>query len=216
MKSVLIIGMGAFGRYLAEKMQALGNDVMVVDRCPEIIDELSPIFSDAQIGDPTNELTIRDLGVSNFDIVFVTIGEDFHSSLVISLLLKRYGAKKVVAKAATEIQEELLKKIGVDEVIFPEREMAEKMAVRFNAENIFDFIQLTGEYSIYEIPVPPDWIGKTIADVAVRNKYRINIIAIKTGEVLSPIPGPAYVFSDVDQLVVIGKPNDVFKLSARK
>lgn len=216
MKSVLIIGMGAFGRHLAEKMQALGNDVMVVDRCPEIIDELSPIFSDAQIGDPTNELTIRDLGVSNFDIVFVTIGEDFHSSLVISLLLKRYGAKKVVAKAATEIQEELLKKIGVDEVIFPEREMAEKMAVRFNAENIFDFIQLTGEYSIYEIPVPTDWIGKTIADVAVRNKYRINIIAIKTGEALSPIPGPAYVFSDVDQLVVIGKPNDVFKLSARK
>ena len=131
-------------------------------------------------------------------------------------MLKRYGAKKVVAKAATEIQEELLKKIGVDEVIFPEREMAEKMAVRFNAENIFDFIQLTGEYSIYEIPVPPDWIGKTIADVAFRNKYRLNIIAIKTGEVLSPIPGPAYVFSDVDQLVVIGKPNDVFKLSARK
>ena len=216
MKSVLIIGMGAFGRHLAEKMQALGNDVMVVDRCPEIIDELSPIFSDAQIGDPTNELTIRDLGVSNFDIVFVTIGEDFQSSLVISLLLKRYGAKRVVAKAATEIQEELLKKIGVDEVIFPEREMAEKMAVRYNAENIFDFIQLTGEYSIYEIPVHPDWIGKTIADIAVRNKYRINIIAIKTGEALFPVPGPSYVFSDIDHLVVIGKSNDVFKLSVRK
>ncbi len=216
MKSVLIIGMGAFGSHLAEKMQALGNDVMVIDRCGEIIDELSPIFPDAQIGDPTNEITIRELGVSNFDMVFVTIGEDFQSSLVITLLLKRHGAKKVIAKAATEIQEELLKKIGADEVIFPEREMADKMAVRYNAENIFDFIQLTGEYSIYEIPVHPDWIGKTISDIAVRNKYKINIIAIKTGEVLFPVPGPNYVFSDIDHLVVIGKSNDVFKLSSHR
>ena len=180
-----------------------------------IIDEISSVFPDAQIGDPTNESTIRELGVSNFDIVFVTIGENFQSSLVITMLLKRYGAKRVIAKAATEIQEELLKKIGADEVIFPEREMAEKMAVRYNAKNIFDFIQITGEYSIYEIPMPVDWIGRTIASVGVRNKFKVNIIAIKTGEVLFPVPGPDYVFSDVDHLVVIGKAADVFKLSAK-
>ncbi len=216
MKSVLIIGMGAFGRHLAEKMQALGNDVMVVDRREDIINELAPIFPDAQIGDPTNELTIADLGVSGFDMVFVTIGEDFQSSLVITMLLKRHGAKRVIAKAATQIQEELLKKIGADEVVFPEREMAEKLAVRYNAENIFDFIQLTGEFSIYEIPVHPDWIGKTISDVAVRNKYRINIIAIKTGQALFPVPGPGYVFSDVDHLVVIGRSDDVLRLSSAR
>ena len=215
MKSILVIGMGAFGSHLAVKMQELGNQVMVIDRNSSIIDEISSVFPDAQIGDPTNESTIRELGVSNFDIVFVTIGENFQSSLVITMLLKRYGAKRVVAKAATEIQEELLKKIGADEVIFPEREMAEKMAVSYNAKNIFDFIQITGEYSIYEIPMPVDWIGRTIASVGVRNKFKVNIIAIKTGEVLFPVPGPDYVFSDVDHLVVIGKAADVFKLSAK-
>ena len=122
---------------------------------------------------------IRALGVSNFDVCFVTIGEDFQSSLVVTSLLKQYGAKQVVAKAKQAIQMDLLKKIGADEVVCPDWDIAEKLAVRYNARNIFDFVPLTAEYSIYEIPVLKSWVGKTIQEQDIRRKYSINIIAVK-------------------------------------
>ena len=147
MKSILIIGMGRLGCHLATKMQELGNDVMVIDENPAIIESLSSVYTDTSIGDCTNEAVIQSLGVNNFDICFVTIGNDFESSLVITSLLKSNGAKLVVSKAKTDIQADLLRKIGADEVVYPEREVAEKLAVRFNAKNIFDFIKLTSEYS---------------------------------------------------------------------
>ena len=189
MKSVLVIGMGRFGRHLATKMQELGNDVMIVDRDADLVNEVAEIFTDSHIGDCTNEAVIRSLGVNKMDICFVSIGEDFQSSLVITSLLKRAGAKHVVAKANQEIQADLLTRIGADEVVYPEREIAEKLAVRYNANNIFDYIQLTSDYSIYEIPVPTAWVGKTIAEVDVRRKHRVNIIAIKCENTLQPTPG---------------------------
>lgn len=215
MKSVLVIGMGRFGRHLAGKMQELGNEVMVVDSDSELINSLSSKFPDSIIGDCTNEGVIRALGVNSFDLCFVSIGEDFQSSLVITSLLKKCSAKCVIAKANQDIQAELLKKIGADEIVYPEREIAEKVAVRYNADNIFDFIKLTSEYAIYEIPVPHDWYGKTIADVNVRKKHGVNIIAIKQASEIKPTPGPDYMFTRNDHIVVIGKSGDVFKLSAR-
>ena len=154
MKSILVIGMGRFGYHLAAKMQELGNDVMIVDRDEKLINDMASRFTDSHIGDCTSEAVIRALGVKQMDICFVSIGEDFQSSLVITSLLKRAGAKCVVAKANQEIQADLLKQIGADEVVYPERDLAEKLAVRYNANNIFDYIQLTEDYSIYEIPVP--------------------------------------------------------------
>ena len=186
MKSILVIGMGRFGRHLAKKMLDLGNDVMIVDKDSEIFEQLAEKFTDSYIGDCTNEGVIRSLGVKHFDLCFVTIGEDFQSSLVITSLLKRFDAKCVIAKANQNIQAELLLKIGADEVVYPEREIAEKLAVRYNARNIFDYIQLTSEYSIYEIPVLQSWIGKTIMEVDVRRKYRVNIIAVKKENSLNP------------------------------
>lgn len=215
MKSVLVIGMGRFGRHLAKQMQMLGNAVMVVDKDAAQIDAFAQTFTDAQIGDCTNETVVKALGVENFDVCFVTIGEDFQSSLVITSHLKTAGAKHIVAKANQSIQADLLQKIGADEVVYPEREMAEKVAVRYNAKNIFDYIPLTAEYSIYEIPILPQWVGHTIMDLNVRRKYRINIVAVKSGTALSPIPGPDYTFTEGDHVVVIGKAEDVFKLSGK-
>lgn len=216
MKSILVVGMGRFGRHIALKMQELGNDVMIIDKNAETIDELAPLFTDAQIGDCCHEAVLRSIGVNNFDICFVAMGEDFQSSLEVTSLLKELGAKHVISKANSERQAGILQKIGADEVVYPEREIAEKLAVRYNTDNIFDCIQLTAEYSIYEIPVSPDWIGKSLVELDVRRKHNINIIAIKQGAVLQPAPSPSYLFDADDHVVVIGKATDVFKLTGKK
>ena len=216
MKSVLVIGMGRFGRHLAEKMQELGNDVMIVDRDERLINDMASQFTDSHIGDCTSEAVIRALGVKQMDICFVSIGEDFQSSLVITSMLKRAGAKCVVAKANQEIQADLLKQIGADEVVYPERDLAEKLAVRYNANNIFDYIQLTEDYSIYEIPIPASWVERTIMEVDVRRKHHVNIIAIKSGNTLQPTPSADFVFRAEDHIVVIGKSADVFKLTGKR
>ncbi len=215
MKSILVIGMGRFGLQFAERMQELGNDVMVVDRAPELIDEIAYEFTDAHIADCTNEAVLTSLGINNFDVCFVTIGEDFQASLEITSMLKEHGAAHVVSKARTARQAKLLEKIGADEVVYPERDAAEKCAVRYNADNIFDFIQLTSEYSIYEIPCASSWTNKSVSEVDVRNKYNVNIIAVKHDNTLQPAPGANYIFRSGDHLVVLGKASDVFKLGGK-
>ena len=144
----------------------------------------------------------------------MAIGEDFYASLEITSILKELGAKCVVSKAKRFRQAEFLKKIGADEVFFPEKEIAEKLAVRYNATNIFDYIELTSDCSIFEIPIIPEWVGKTIIDINVRQKYKVNIIAIKNGEQTDPMPLGTYVFKAEDHIVVIGKSSDVFRLSS--
>ena len=215
MKSILVIGMGRFGRHFAERMQQLGNDVMVVDKDPELIDEIAHEFTDAHIGDCCNEAVLTSLGINNFDICFVTIGEDFQASLEITSMLKEQGATLVVSKARTSRQATLLSKIGADEVVYPEREIADKLAVRYNADNIFDYIQLTSEYSIYEVPCSGKWTDRSVAEIDVRNKYNVNIIAVKRDNALQIAPGADFVFKAADHLVVIGKSSDVFKLGGK-
>lgn len=215
MKSILVIGMGRFGRHLATKMQELGNDVMVVDSHEEIIEDLASTFADCQIGDCTSEAVLKSLGVDNYDICFVTIGSNFQSSLVITSLLKKLGARFVVAKAKQDIQAELLHTIGANEVIYPERDIAEKLAIRYNAKNIFDFVQLTDEYAIYEIPALSAWVGKTIRELNIRQQYRVTIIAIKRGNSLNVAPGADYTFRSDDHIVVIGTSTDVFRVAGR-
>lgn len=215
MKSVLIIGMGRMGRHLAKKMQQLGNEVMAVDSRREIIENLSDGFMDTSICDCTNESVIASLGVDNFDICFVTIGEDFQSSLVITSLLKKHGARMIVAKTNQDIQAELLRKIGADEIVYPEVEIAEKLAVRYNAKNIFDFVPLTSEYSIYELPILPAWEGRSLMEIDVRRRYQLNIIAVKNGNELNPNMGADYRFRKDDHVIVIGRSGEVFKLSAK-
>ncbi|MEA4895047.1 MAG: TrkA family potassium uptake protein [Oscillospiraceae bacterium] len=215
MKSILVIGMGRFGRHFAERMQELGNDVMIVDRDADLIDEIAHEFTDAHIGDCCNEAVLDSLGVNNFDICFVTIGEDFQASLEITSMLKEKGVAHVVSKARTARQAKLLYKIGADEVVYPEHEIAEKLAIRYNADNIFDYIQLTSDYSIFEIPCCAKWLNKSVGELDVRNKFNVNIIAVKHDNALQIAPGADYVFKDADHLVIIGKASDVFKLGGK-
>ncbi|MCI5892962.1 MAG: TrkA family potassium uptake protein [Clostridiales bacterium] len=216
MKSILVIGMGRLGKHFATKMLELGNDVMIVDKDDRTIEQYSSMFTDSQIGDCRNESVLRAIGVNNFDICFVAIGEDFQASLEITSMLKELGASYIISKAREDRQAKFLRLVGANEVVYPEREVAEKLAMRYNAGNIFDFIKLTSEYSIYEIQVVPSWIGKSIFSLDIRRKYSVNIIGIKHGNQLKPLPSPDYVFSPEDHLVVIGKSKDVFALTQKK
>jgi trk/ktr system potassium uptake protein len=213
MKSILIIGIGAFGRHLTEKMVDLKNDVMIVDRNETIIDDMSTIVTDAHIGDCTKEEVLRSLGVSNFDICFVTIGDNFQSSLEITSLLKELGAKYVISKASRDIQAKFLLRNGADEVIYPDKDMAKKLAIRCSAENVFDFIEITPEYSIFEIPIMKSWIGSSLQGIDVRKKYHINILTIKNGNNIMAVPKADYIFKEKDIIIVLGKSNDVIRLA---
>ena len=205
--------MGRLGRSFAIKMLQLGNDVMIVDMDEQVIDHLAPIFTDSQIGDCRQEGVLRSLGVNNFDICLVAIGENFQASLEITSLLKELGAPFVISKAKDDRQAKFLMMIGANEVVYPEREIAERLAMRYNAENIFDYSKLTSEYSLYEIPVVKSWVGKSILSLDIRQKYNVNIIGIKHNNSLRPMPSANYIFNQDDHVVVMGKSKDVFKLT---
>lgn len=216
MKSFLIIGMGKFGKVLGDKLLELGNDVMIVDKDENTINELAPMYTNSFIGNCTNEGVLRSLGVSNFDTCFVAIGDDFQSSLEITSLLKELGAKYVISKAEREIQAKFLLRNGADEIVCPEHDEAIKLATRCNAHNIFDFIELTSDVGIFEIAVPQKWIKHTIAELNIRKKYKLNVLAIKKGSTIDPMPEPEYVFTPDDHIVMLGKPNDIIKISGKK
>lgn len=214
-KSVLIIGIGRLGSHLAEKMQDLGHDVMVLDRNEDSIKKIASHFADARIADYTSEDVLHTLDIPSFDLCFVTVGDDFESSMVTVLTLKKLGAKYVAARARDEVQCELLKKIGADEIIYADGEVADKLAIRHNGNNIFDYVALAGGYAIFEVPIVKEWNGKTIAEIDVRKKYKINIIAIKNGNSINPTPMPDYCFREADHIFVLGQSRDVFKMSSK-
>lgn len=212
MKSILIIGLGRFGRHLCRKLMSLNNEVMVVDRDEQAVSAVADDVTSAQIADCTDEDVLQSLGVHNFDLCFVCIGSDFTSSLLITSLLRDMGAKRIISKASRDIQAKLLLRNGADEVVYPERDSAERMAVRLSAQNVFDYIELTEEYSIYEIPPLENWIGRSVRDVDVRNRFKINILAVKAGGELRPLPGAEYVFTGKEHLLALASREDARKL----
>lgn len=212
MKSVLIIGLGRFGQHLCRKMAELKNEVMVVDIKAENVEAMMPLVTNAQIGDCTNVEVLKSIGISNFDLCFVCIGTNFQSSLEITSLLKENGAKYVVSKATRDIQAKFLLRNGADEVIYPDRDIAEKVAVRFSANHVFDYIEINDEYSIFEIPVAGEWAGKTIRDVNFRAKYRVSIMGVKKGENTQFLPMADHIFDQKEHLMVIGRIEDVERL----
>ncbi|MFA5152789.1 MAG: TrkA family potassium uptake protein [Clostridia bacterium] len=213
MKSILIIGTGKFGKSLALKMAELGNEVMVVDKDENELRDISEYVTSAQVADCMDENVLRSLGINNFDICFVCIGDNFQSSLEITSLLKDNGAKYVVSKADRDIHAKFLLRNGADEIIFPEKDMAHRAAYRFSANHMFDYIQLSPEYSISEIETPESWVGKTISQVNVRSNYNINVLAYKESGKIYPLSNPNYLFKENTHLVVSGAWKDVEKLS---
>ncbi|MBE5962436.1 MAG: TrkA family potassium uptake protein [Lachnospiraceae bacterium] len=212
MKSILMIGMGRFGHHLCMDLINLGNEVMVVDAKEENLEELLPYVTCAKIGDCTNIEVLKSLGVANFDLVFVCIGTNFQSSLEITSQIKELGAKYVISKANRDIHAKFLLKNGADEVIYPDRDIAEKLAVRFSANHVFDYIELTDEFSIYEIPPLEKWIGKSIREVDFRAKFHVSIIATKVGDQTKLLPPADHVFSRDEHLMVIGKKLDIDRI----
>ncbi len=205
MKSVLLIGMGKFGQTLGEKLLAMGVEVMIVDKNEEKIEALSSKYTDALIANCMNEENLKSLDIPSFDACVVAIGDDFQSSLEITSLLKELGAKWVVSKAATEIQKKFLLRCGANEVIYPDKDIAEKLAVKLNSKKVYDYIEINSEYSIFEIAAPHHWAGKKLVDLNPRKKYGLNILTIKKGNAIVPSIDPNYVFEEDDHMLVFGK-----------
>jgi len=212
MKSILIIGLGRFGQHLCRKLAERGNQIMVIDEKEENVEAVMSLAASAQICDCTKEAVLDSLGINNFDICFVCIGTNFQSSLEITSLLKEKGAKYVVSKATRDIHAKFLLKNGADEVVYPDRDIAEKTAMRYSAGHVFDYIELNSEYSIYEIPVAAIWVGKTIREVNFRVKYKISILGIRQGDETSLLPMADHVFNEHEHLMVVGKIEDLERL----
>ncbi len=211
MKSVLLIGLGRYGRHTAQNLLELRHEVLAEDKDEGRINDALPFVTNAQIGDSTNPQFIASLGVRNFDLCIVAIGDDFQSSLETTALLKENGAKFVVARASRSVHAKFLLRNGADDVIYPEKQMAEWAAVRYSSDYIFDYVNLTPGYSIFETAVPPVWVGKTVAELAVRQKYRINILAVRQGGELDTMPGPGHCFSAEETIFILGNDRDVQK-----
>lgn len=212
MKSILIIGLGRFGRHMAKKFEKQGNDVMAVDIVEERVDTVLPYVTNAQIGDATNEVFMESLGVANYDLCVVTIGDNFQSSLEATALLKDLGASFILSRASRDVHAKFLLRNGADEVIYTEKETAERLAVQFGSDNIFNYIELNSEYAIYEISTPQNWVGKSILQKNVRSKYNVSILATKRGDEIFPLPHPDHIFSESESLMVLGKDKDVERL----
>ena len=210
MKNVLLIGLGRFGRHLAMQLSELGHQVMAVDRDEERVNECMPFVTNAQIGDSTRVDFLRSLGVGNYDVCYVTISGDFQNSLETTSLLKELGAKKVISRATNDVQMKFLLKNGADEVVYPEMQMALRIATKYASDSILDFIHLDNNYSIYELKVPKDWFGKSLSQIDIRKKFKINILTIKRGEEVF-IPASDTVIKTDDIAFVIGEIRDIQK-----
>lgn len=212
MKSILIIGLGKFGHHLCNDLLDLGNDVMAVDANEEKVSDLIYKVTNVQIGDCTNPQVIKSLGVGNFDIVFVCIGANFQNSLEVTSLVKEMGAKYVISKANRDVHAKFLLRNGADEVIYPDRDIAIKLAKRCSISHVFDYIELDDEYSIYEIPLKKDWVGYSIMELNFRQTYGVDILGVKQGDKMNISPQADYVFQEGDHLMVLANKQSIEEL----
>ena len=203
MKSFLVIGLGRFGRHLTRYLLELGNEVMVLDKDEEKVAKVAGMAT-ACVGDCQDEQVLESLGVRNFDICFVCVRDDFQCSLEATAALKELGARFVVARADQERQIKFLRKIGADHVVHTEMDMARRAAIRFSAENVFDYFELTPKFAIFELEIPEEWEGHTVMELEVRRKYNVNILGVKSGDVVVPLVDPNYRFRDDVHIIVAG------------
>ena len=211
MKSILLIGVNRFGTLLAKEFHAQGHQVMAVDKDEEKINSILPLVTDAQIGDSTNEAFLRTLGINNYDVCIVTIGEDFQSSLETTSLLKELGGKLVVSRSDRDVQTEFLLRNGADEVINPEKQIAEWAAIRYASSHILDYIKLDDSHAIFEVPVPVEWSGKSVGQIDIRKKYSINIMAVKENGDMNLSVTPETVLDSNKTMLVLGEKKSIQK-----
>ena len=211
MKSILLIGLGRFGRHVAEKLYELDHQVMAVDKQEDRVEAVMSYVTNAQIGDSTNMEFLETLGVSNFDVCIVAIASDFQSSLETTAYLKDLGAKMVVSRASRDVHARFLLRNGADEIVYPEKQVANWTAIRYSSEHIFDYVQLSDTHAIFEIEMPQNWVGKTIGQVDIRKKFNINIMALKRDGKLDMAIRPDTMLTDDATMLVLGERRDIQK-----
>lgn len=211
MKSILLVGLGRFGRHIAMHLHQLGHQVMAVDNVEDRVNSVLPFVTSAQIGDSTNADFLESLGIRDYDVCIVAIGSDFQSSLETTSLLKELGARLVVSRAARDVQAKFLLRNGADEVVYPEKQLAKWTAIRYSADHILDYIELDGDHAMFEVQVPKDWIGRTISQMDIRKKYRVNIMGVKKNGKLELSITPDMVLEAGETLLVLGRNKDLQK-----
>ena len=207
----LVIGLGRFGTSLALKLMDSGSEVMVIDNDEEAVNRIAPHVTQAKIGDCMDEEVLRSLDPPGFDFCFVCISENFQSSLEITSLLKELGAPMVISKADKDLHARLLLKIGADEVVFPERDMAARTAMRFSVNGALEYIELAPGYAIFELDVPDHWAGQTIIDLDIRKRWNVNVIGRKEDGAILPIDAGFRFLADT-HILVAGRPDDVSRM----
>lgn len=211
MKSVLLIGLGRFGKFIAMKLHSMGHQIMAVDTNEERVNSVLPYVTNAQIGDSTNEAFLSSLGIRNYDACIVAIGDNFQNSLETAYLLKELGAKQVIARASREIQEKFLLHNGADEVVYPEKQLASWTAIRCSSEHILEYIELDDEYAIFELAAPMEWVGKTIVQLDIRKRFGINVLGIRENGRLNMSITPDTMLCYDTSLLVLGHEKAVHK-----
>lgn len=213
MKSILMIGLGRFGLHMAQKFIENGHEVLAIEGNEERADDAVGILQKIMIGDATDERFMESIGVSNFDLAVIAIGENFQTVLEITVLLKDLGCKYIVARAARNVHKKLLLRNGADYVVYAEREVAERLAIKYGADNIFDYVELTPEIGIYEIAVPQKWVGKSMVDLRIRTNYHVSILATKKENKIFPLPLPTHVFEGDESVMLMGTMDAIKKIT---
>ena len=211
MKNVLLIGLGRFGSHIAIKLSEMNHQVLAIDTNEERVNSVLPYVTSAQIGDSTNEELLDSLGIRNFDVCIVAIGDSFQNSLETVYLLKEKGAKKVIARACRDVQQKFLLRNGADEVVYPEKQLARWTAIRCTSDHILDYIEVDDECHIFEIMVPENWYGKSIIQMDVRKKYGINILGVRKNGKLNLNIMPDTVMEQGSSILVLGSDPAIHK-----
>ena len=213
MKSFCVIGLGKFGTSLALSLAEEGNQVMILDSDADKVTALSDMFTNAVIGDATNEKVLRSAGVSDYECVVVSFTGNINHNILLTIMLKEMGVKNIVARASNEGHKKVLEHIGVDLIVDPEKDMGEKLAFRLTKDNVSECVEFSG-YKLIEMKVPDEWKGKNLIDLDVRRKYGINVIAVtgeKDGEA-DVSPAPTRLFKEGEKMLVVGSDKDIEKL----
>ena len=216
MYSMLVIGLGRFGTNLAVKLSELGNEVMTVDIDEQKINKIAPLVTSARVADCMDIDVLRAVGAKNFDVCFVCISDNFQSSLEITSLLKEAGAPMVVSKADRDLHAKFLLKIGADDIVFPERDMAQRTAVKYSSNGAMEYIELSSEYAIFGLEIPEKWVGKTVRELNIRDKYHINIIGSKDGDKIIPLCDAEFRFASGGHILAAGSREDMARIIEKK
>ena len=212
MKNILVIGAGRFGYHICKELSKLSVEILLVDTNEDNLKIVNEYVTKSIIGNGTDIDFLRSLGINTFDECIVTIGDDFQGSLETVLNLKELGASRIVARASKGSQEKLLLKIGADIVIYPEKQLAKWVALHTGTNSIYDFMELDSNYGLYEIKVPEKWIGKTLAELNIRQTYNINIVGVRVNNKIKIIFGPSFEFKEDERVLLIAKEEDANKV----